>query len=232
MEGPARAGLAAVTAGAVVIVGLDVAYLGEINPLRRTISEHGLGDQAWVFGLGVALLALGSLAIGITLLRRRLAGGPGLVALLGWSLGLLVVAWFPKHDWSVGPSLSGSIHRVGSLVAFLCLPVAAMLIARTWRRHPRAALAAFVLGGASLVWVAGIVTMIAIGNSSGLAWWQVMPLGLVERGLAATEVGALVALGVWAATRAVANGPATAAPHGPASHPGGDTTTQPTRVPR
>ncbi|MEU7896654.1 DUF998 domain-containing protein [Nonomuraea sp. NPDC049152] len=208
MHGPARAGLAAVAAGAVVIAGLDIAYLGEINPLRRTISEHGLGDEAWVFGLGVALLAMGSLAIGVSLLRRRLAGALGLVALLGWSLGLLVVAWFPKHDWSVGPSVSGSIHRVGSFVAFLCLPVAAMLIARTWRKHPRAALAAFVLGGASLLWVAGIATMIAIGNSNGMAWWRVMPLGLVERGLAVTEVGALIALGVWAASRAVTNGPA------------------------
>ncbi|MFD1940136.1 MULTISPECIES: DUF998 domain-containing protein [Nonomuraea] len=208
MHGPARAGLAAVAAGAVVIVGLDVAYLGEINPLRRTISEHGLGDQGWIFGLGVALLAVGSLAIGVSLLRRRLAGALGLVALAGWSLGLLVVAWFPKHDWSVGPSVSGSIHRVGSFVAFLCLPVAAMLIARTWRRRPRAALAAFLLGGASLLWVAGIATMIAIGNSNGMAWWRVMPLGLVERGLAVTEVGALIALGVWAASRAVSNGPA------------------------
>ncbi|MEV2267585.1 DUF998 domain-containing protein [Nonomuraea africana] len=201
MHGPARAGLAAVAVGAGVIAALDLAYLGEINPLRRTISEHGLGHQGWIFGLGVALLAVGSLAIGVSLLRRRLAGIVGAIALAGWSLGLLVVAWFPKHDWSVGPSLSGSIHRVGSLVAFLSLPLAALLIARTWRRHPRAALAAFLLGVASVLWVAGIATMVWIGESSGLAWWQVMPLGLVERGLAVTEVGALVALGLWGASR-------------------------------
>ncbi|GAA3473950.1 DUF998 domain-containing protein [Nonomuraea roseola] len=207
MHGPARAGLAAVAVGAGVIAALDLAYLGEINPLRRTISEHGLGDQGWIFALGVALLAVGSLSIGVSLLRRRLAGIVGAIALAGWSLGLLVVAWFPKHDWSVGPSLSGSIHRVGSFVAFLCLPLAALLIARTWRRHPRSALAAFLLGVASLLWVAGIATMVWIGESSGLAWWQVMPLGLVERGLAITEVGALMALGLWGASRITADAP-------------------------
>lgn len=139
MHQPARAGLVAVGAGIVMILGLDVAYLGQVNPLRRTISEHGLGEQGWVFGLGVALLAAGSLAIAVSLVRRRLAGVVGTIALLGWSLGLLVTAYFPKHDWSVG--------------------------------------------------------------REGLAWWQVMLLGLVERGLAVTEVAALIALGTWASQR-------------------------------
>ncbi|MEU6999521.1 DUF998 domain-containing protein [Nonomuraea sp. NPDC046570] len=228
MHQPARAGLVAVGAGIVMILGLDVAYLGEVNPLRRTISEHGLGEQGWVFGLGVALLAAGSLAIAVSLVRRRLAGVVGTIALLGWSLGLLVTAYFPKHDWSVGPSLSGSIHRVGSLVAFLCLPLAALLIGRIRHRPtalpaPRigtqkggtqkgsgwgdggrgrvAAMAAFLLGAGSLLWVAGIAAVVTVAEREGLAWWQMMPLGLVERGLAVTEVAALIALGIWASQR-------------------------------
>ncbi|MFI6788636.1 DUF998 domain-containing protein [Nonomuraea sp. NPDC050383] len=200
-------GLGAVGAGVVVIAGLDVvgAGLGEINPLRRTISEHGLGAYGWVFGLGVALLAAGSAAIGVALARTRLAGVFGTLALMAWSAGLLVTAWFPKHDWSVGPSLSGSIHRVGSLVAFLSLPVAALVIARPWRHTGRRgpALAAFGFGLGSALWVAGIVAVVLVGARGGLAWWQVMPLGLVERGLverglAVTEVAAVVALGACA----------------------------------
>ncbi|WP_344578684.1 DUF998 domain-containing protein [Nonomuraea roseoviolacea] len=130
----ARWGLGAVGAGVAVVAGLDLAGAGtgEVNPLRRTISEHGLGTYGWIFGLGVALLAAGSAAIGVALARTRLAGVFGTLALMAWSAGLLVTAWFPKHDWSVGPSLSGSIHRVGSLVAFLSLPVAALVIARPW----------------------------------------------------------------------------------------------------
>ncbi|MBB2909249.1 hypothetical protein FHS43_000495 [Streptosporangium becharense] len=206
MRGAARAGLTAVGAGVVVITGLDVARLAEVDPFRRTISEHGLGEHGWIFTLGVILLAAGSVAIGVSLVRGKLAAAwsAGTLALLAWSAGLVVTGWFPKHDWSVGPSLNGSIHRVGSLVAFLSLPLAALIISRPWLRHPEwrapARIAAW-LGLGSLLWVAGIAGAIVLAENSGLAWWQVMPLGLVERGLAATEVAALTALGLWAARR-------------------------------
>ncbi|MEU8245338.1 DUF998 domain-containing protein [Nonomuraea sp. NPDC048916] len=201
MRQAARWGLGAVGAGVALIAGLDLLNLGEINPLRRTISEHGLGAQGWIFGLGVALLAGGSAAIGVSLARIRLAGTFGTLALMAWSAGLLVTASFPKHDWSVGPSLSGSIHRAGSLVAFLSLPLAALIIARPWRHAEgrRHAVFAFGLGLGSVLWVVGIGAMVLVGARTGLSWWQVMPLGLVERGLAATEVAAVVALGVWGA---------------------------------
>nr|BFE81353.1 hypothetical protein GCM10020093_039540 [Planobispora longispora] len=128
-------------AGAMIVLGLDLAYLAEVDPFRRTISEHGIGEHGWLFSLGLGLLAAGSLAIGLSLVRRGLAAirSPGVLALLAWSAGLLVTAWFPKHDWSVGPSLSGSIHRVGGIVAFLSLPLAALIISRPWRRHPSGA---------------------------------------------------------------------------------------------
>ncbi|MEV4566972.1 DUF998 domain-containing protein [Nonomuraea sp. NPDC049419] len=200
MHRPARWGLGAAGAGIAVIIGLEISSLDEMDPFRRTISEHGLGPGGWVFGLGVGLLAAGSLAIGVSLARKKLAGVLGTIALMGWSLGLFVTAWFEKHDWSVGPSMSGSIHRVGSFVAFLSLPLAALLIARPWhRQRSRATLVAFGFGVCSLLWVAGIGTMMFIASAEGLPWYRVMPLGLVERGLAVTEVAALLALGVWAA---------------------------------
>ncbi|SEK40862.1 DUF998 domain-containing protein [Nonomuraea pusilla] len=203
MHRPARWGLGAAGAGVAVIVGLEVASLGEMNLLRRTISEHGLGPGGWIFTVGVALLAVGSAAIGVSLARKRLAGVAGLVALTGWSVGLLMTAVFHKHDWSVGPSLSGNIHRAGSLVAFLCLPLAVLIISAPWRgRRPgrrRSATVAFALGVCSAAWVAGIVTAVLVGADSGLPWYRVVPLGLVERGLAVTEVAALLALGVWGA---------------------------------
>jgi len=199
----ARWGLGAVGTGAAMIAAMDVASLDEMNLLRRTISEHGLGEQGWMFGLAVALLAAGSVAIGVSLARTRLAGVFGTLALMAWSAGLFVVAYFPKHDWSVGPSVSGSIHRVGSLVAFLSLPLAALIIARPWRHTERRghAVVAFGLGLCSALWVAGIGAMVLVGAQDGLPWYRVMPLGLVERGLAVTEVAALVALGIFAALR-------------------------------
>ncbi|WP_336208034.1 DUF998 domain-containing protein [Nonomuraea sp. LPB2021202275-12-8] len=219
MHRAARWGLGAVGAGVTVIIGLDLAALDEMDPFRRTISEHGLREGGWLFGLGVALLAAGSAAIGVSLARRRLAGIVGTLALMAWSAGLLVTAYFPKHDWSVGPSLSGSIHRAGSVVAFLSLPLAALIIARPWRRVERgaASLAAFAFGLLSVLFVLGMAALVTVGARSGLSWWQVMPLGLVERGLAAIEVAALTALGVWAAGQRLAQ-----AQEGPLSSPVGD----------
>ncbi|GGT17873.1 DUF998 domain-containing protein [Nonomuraea spiralis] len=201
MHQPARWGLGAAGVGIAVIVGLELTSLDEVNPIRRTISEHGLGPDGWIFGGAVGLLAAGSAAIGVSLARKRLAGAVGTVALMAWSVGLFMTASFQKHDWSVGPSMSGSIHRIGSFVAFLSLPLAAVVIARPWR-HPerrRSAVVAFGLGVCSILWVAGIGTAMLIGSGHGLPWYRVMPLGLVERGLAVTEVAALLALGVWAA---------------------------------
>ncbi|MFB9621806.1 DUF998 domain-containing protein [Nonomuraea helvata] len=203
MHQPARWGLGAAGAGIAMIVVLELTSFDEMNPLRRTISEHGLGPDGWIFGLAVGLLATGSAAIGVSLARKRLAGIFGTIALMGWSVGLLMTAWFEKNDWAVGPSLHGSIHRVGSFVAFLSLPLAAVIIARPWRHRERsrATLVAFGLGICSVLWVVGIATVMVIGARQGLPWWRAMPLGLVERGMAVTEVAALLALGVWAAAR-------------------------------
>ncbi|MEV0588863.1 DUF998 domain-containing protein [Nonomuraea sp. NPDC050310] len=204
MQRAGQAGLAAVGVGSAVVVGLDLARLDEMSPIRRTISEHGLGPQGWIFAVAVALLALGSAAIAACLARRRLAGPVGTLALLAWSAGLLVAATFPKHNWAVGPSLSGTVHRWGSIVAFLSLPVAALIIARPWR-HPewrRRAAVAYGLGIGSVVTVLGIAAVMTVGWGNGLAWWQVMPLGLVERVLAAVEVATVIALGLWSAARA------------------------------
>lgn len=195
-----RVGLAAVGVGIMVVVGLDFVSLDTVNPLRRTISEHGLGAYGWIFGLGVAILAAGSAAIGVTLARTRLAGAVGTIAIMVWSVGLFMAATFPKANWAVGPSMSGYVHRTASVVAFLALPLAALVIARPWRHRERRrpALAAFCLGIGSLAWVAGIAAVVFLADRP---WWQVMPLGLVERGLAVTEIAALIALGVLAGQR-------------------------------
>ncbi|GAA5071732.1 hypothetical protein HNP84_007835 [Thermocatellispora tengchongensis] len=202
MQAGARAGLWAVGAGSAVILALDAYAMttGEFDLARRTISQHGLGPGGWIFALAVVALAAGSLAIGVSLVRRRLAAALslGMLALLLWCAALVTVAWFPKHDWTVGPSMSGTIHRIASVVAFASLPVAALLLTRPWWRRPAARVAA-LLGLASLLWVAGITAVIVHAGLNGLAWWRVMPLGLVERGLAVTEVATVLALGAWAA---------------------------------
>lgn len=171
-----------------------------ISPYSRTISEYALTDDAWAFNLGVVALALGSLLI---LVAPVLAGltrtrSIGFALGLAWVAALLIVVVFPKHNWAVGPSANGQIHRAASLVAFLCLPPAVMLLTR--RRisggNP-AARCAFWLAAASLGWFAPLATAALLSPVTGTPWYRAVPIGLVERSLVVFEVAAVVAVGIW-----------------------------------
>ena len=204
-----------------------------IDPIRRTISEYALSSVGWVFHIGVLALAVGSLAIGAGLVLGRLARAGSLgIALVGvWSAALLVIMVFPKHTWAVGPSTNGQIHRAASIVAFLALPIAVLLLTRRTRPSadtplrvkPLPARVAFWLGVLSLVWFAPIVGALLLSPVIRTPWWQAIPLGLIERGLVMSEVLAVIALGVFvlratslSAMKQTRNPPpATPAPTGP-----------------
>jgi hypothetical membrane protein len=182
---------------AVVLVGLlHVLAAGQVDPVRRTISEYALGTYQTLFDVGVLALALGSLLIAVALVRAGLARPPSAVLLGAWALALVLVVVFEKANWSVGPSVGGYIHRYASLVAFVCLPLAALLMARSrsetfaaWSRR---------LGVLSLLWLGSILAGVVLRPFTGVPWWQFLPLGIVERGLALTEVAVVVVLGLWA----------------------------------
>lgn len=165
-----------------------------------TISEYVYTDFGWAFDLGVIALAVGSVALLVTLLRTHQLrpGGPGSILLALWAIGLAGIVAFPKHNWSVGPSTSGSIHRVASLVAFIALPIAVLVIVRRrQRRESRAASAAFWLALGGLAFLGVLLGAVVVGGITGGSWWRIIPLGLVERGLAGFEVAAVLAMGVW-----------------------------------
>lgn len=193
---------------AIVLVGALHLLPGtaQISPVQRTISEYALTDSGWAFNLGVIALALGSLAVLAALVSAGRATRWSAGTLLGavWAAALVAIVLFPKHNWSVGPSTNGHIHRVASIVAFLALPVAVMLLTRrrgTARRdHPRSATAAFWLAGCSLVWFSPLVGALLLSPVTGTPWYRAVPLGLVERGLVISEVLAVLALGIWALT--------------------------------
>ena len=97
-----------------------------------------------------------------------------------------------------GKGISGVIHRYASLIAFFALPVATLAATRgrdgaAWPRR---------LAVAALVWLGAILSGVALRPLSGVPWWQFLPLGIMERGLALTEVAIVVALAVWAHARA------------------------------
>lgn len=198
-------GALAVVLTVAMIGGLD-AHRAVTSPysLRRTISEYALGPQGWVFDVGVLLLAAGSAAILAVLVRAGVARwwSPGAVAMALWSVGLTLVVLFPKHNWAMGgPSASGTVHRVASVLAFLSLPVAAVLLAKPWLRSAewgRHARRVFALGWLSALALSPLVYALLVDASGGTAWWRVFPLGYVERLLVVVEVVAVLAAGLWA----------------------------------
>ncbi|MHC1557690.1 DUF998 domain-containing protein [Actinomycetospora sp. C-140] len=212
----ARLGVAAV-ALALVLIGVMhlVGPSSRVDPVRRTISEYALLPGGWVFDVAVVGLALGSAGVLAALVATRLVPARSWPsALVGaWCAGLLLVVAFEKTNWSIGPSVSGYVHRYASLVAFVALPVGALLIAHRHRRDPAAR--PFRLGVRVLSWLAlasflPIVGAIAFRGVIGVPWWRAVPLGLLERGLALAEVVVVALLGLWAlahARRDAATGP-------------------------
>jgi hypothetical protein len=200
----ARVGLAGPVVAATLVGALHVLpETAEISPVRRTISEYALTDSAWAFNFGVVALALGSLAILIAAVTAGLARARSVGFGLGlaWVVALLVVVVFPKHNWAVGPSTNGQIHRVASLVAFICLPIAILLLTR--RRaaggEPAPRWARW-FGVASLAWFGTLIGAWLLSPITGVPWYRALPIGLVERGLVLCEVAAVLALGVWVVT--------------------------------
>ncbi|ONI91502.1 hypothetical protein ALI144C_01055 [Actinosynnema sp. ALI-1.44] len=181
------------TAASVLLIGLlhVLPPSSEVSVVRRTISEYGLLEDAWVFNLGVVALALGSLAVMAALAVRQVIRpfSAASVLITLWSLCLLAVVVFPKNNWAIGPSVGGMVHRYASVVAFICLPIAAIVVGR-------AAKAAWPvwLGVLSLAWFGLIVGAVVLQPFTGVYWWIAIPLGAVERGLLITEVAAVAAL--------------------------------------
>lgn len=199
----ALSGTALVAAGVVAVLGLHV-VAAEIDPVRRPLSQYALGPWKPVFDAGVLAVAIGSVAVLAALARARLVRLRGAAATLmaAWSACLVVVVAFEKIDWSVGPTPAGYVHRYASLLAFLCLPVAALALGRAWRtdaRWARFATATCWLGAVSLAWLAPILLGFVLRPLTGVPWWQFVPLALFERGLALTEVATVVVMGMWAA---------------------------------
>lgn len=208
---PTRPSGRAVAAGGVLAVVLTIVLIAGLDAgtamtapagLRRTISEYGLGPQAAIFTAAVVLLAAGSIAALVTFVRHGLLKpfSGASIALALWTLGMVTIAIFPKQDHSLPSNMGGQIHRLASLVAFLSLPVAAFLLAKAMARKEE--WTAYVrrtrlLGALSVVMFSPLVYSIIVGAFTDTAWWRVLPIGYVERGLLLAEVLTVLVIGFW-----------------------------------
>jgi hypothetical protein len=195
------ASIVALGVGAALILLLQfIPPTDQISALRQTISQYGLSQNSWIFDVAVLLIVIGSIAGFATLRWSRAISAASLVFGSLWTVGMLVVVLFPKHDWATGPhaGFTGLLHRYASVVAFACLPIAVLCaVGKAFPDSAPARWLARLLAVAALGWFAVILGAVVV--TGGGAWWQVIPLGLVERGMAITELCALAALlaGGW-----------------------------------
>ncbi|WP_433795890.1 DUF998 domain-containing protein [Actinoplanes sp. CA-252034] len=167
----------------------------ELDWTRRTISQYALMPDGWVFDLATLLLAAGSAAILVALHRTGRLSRGALATLALWVVGLVGVVWFEKHNWQAGGSMSGDVHRVFSVVAFLSLPIGALLAAG---RAPGAARWVAAGGVVSLLCFTPILWAVLAEPWTGVRWWRAIPLGTVERLLGLAEVVTVLLLAWWA----------------------------------
>lgn len=191
-------GVSAIAAGAMLVLLLQfLPPTNAISPLRRTISEYGLSTNKWIFNLALILIALGSAVLFIVHALRNTLPAAALFAGAVWTASLLVIVAFPKTNWSVGPSAGGTVHRIASVIGFVCLPIGLLIASGRafpdevpWRWVAR------ILSITSLGWFALILTGVVVMLSGGGPWWTFVPLGLVQRLLALNELLAVATLAV------------------------------------
>lgn len=190
--------LGALVAGAILLAALHVVPpTDQLSPVRRTLSQYALTSSKWVFDLAVLLVAFGSALAFLEVARRQLVRPLSGTVAFGtlWTISLLVIVAFTKTNWATGPSIGGMIHRYASLVAFLSLPLAVIMAAgAVFRGSPGWRWAARGFAIMSLGWFCSILLGVVNMLSGGGPWWQFVPLGLVERLVAATAVAGVAVL--------------------------------------
>lgn len=213
------------------IVGIAVACLLEIvmhvtpggrrlDPLRTTISEYALVSGAWMFATGVLVLAAASVLIGMALHRSGtivFRGGWAVWYSL-WCVGLVGLTVITKTVIGPDPTVQGRIHWSFTLLAFVSLPIALLLAVRERVRrqldfgnapragalperpapHPAVRIIA-VLTWISFGWFAVLAaqTVLSVFGRNDLFPW----VGVIERGVAITEIAAIGVLAWWVLDR-------------------------------
>jgi hypothetical protein len=127
-------GLAALCGIAVFVTATSTLHVlqPELSPRDEAVSYYVHGRGGWLLTTGLFGLGLGSLALVLGLARD---GGSrsGRWLLAVWTLGVLLGAAFradPPGRWDEPPTASGLIHGNAAIVAFVALPVAALLLSR------------------------------------------------------------------------------------------------------
>lgn len=195
--------LTGVALAVLLAVYLHVTQAGRVSPVGQTVSDYVLAPGgAGTFAMMCLALAVGSLGLVTAALTTRAAvpvrrQGAALL-LTAWSLGLTVAALFPTDPMGGRMSLDGETHRWAIVLAFVSLPSAGWLLART---HDGARPAVGFWAKASFASLGVLMISYVPVVFPWLATGPVL-IGLSERLLLGVDLALLVAM-AWPLLRGV-----------------------------
>lgn len=175
-------------AGVVVYVGIDV-LLKFLRPgyslLYNAESDYGRGSWYWV--MDVNFLLRGALSVAVVGALAKAArldgrGRTGLVLISIWAACSALLAFFADDLEGQTVHGSGIVHLALAFIAFVCMPIGAILVSSNLRADPSWRPVAAVLLTLS---VAGAAAFMLLGTAIG---HKHAPGGLYERIFLALEL--------------------------------------------
>jgi hypothetical protein len=218
-ENLARALHAAAAAGPLLFVAVATAegsFRTDYDPIAEPISALALGPRGWVQVLNFVLLAISFFSFAV-MLRAHFRKGPASVAapsVFGlMTFGALMAGAFVMDAPGAPPTVVGRLHDMAGFLVFPLMPVAALLLARrfrrdaAWRPYFAYTLVTAVLFVATLTFF-----LLFVGLPSGPPLPASEFRGLIQRGLLLLFF-AWMALVSWRAYRATSHRPAAVIAH-------------------
>lgn len=113
-----------------VVLAVLHALPTNVDPVSAPVSDYAVGDYGTLEMLALLAVGLSALALTACLYQTMRCSMVGLVLLAIYGLAKAAQAFFPI-DVGDETTTSGTIHNVLGIVAFLALPVAAVLVSRS-----------------------------------------------------------------------------------------------------
>jgi hypothetical protein len=185
-----RALHAAAGAGPLLFVAVATAegrFRTDYDAIAEPISALALGPRGWVQGLNFILLAISCFSFAV-MLRAHFRRGPASVAapsVFGlMTVGALMAGAFVMDAPGAPPTLVGRLHDLAGFLVFPLMPVAALLLARRFRRDAVwRPYFGYTVVTALLIFATLSFFLVFVGLPSGPPRLASEYRGLVQRGL-------------------------------------------------
>ncbi|NEB75446.1 DUF998 domain-containing protein [Streptomyces sp. SID14478] len=166
----------------------------QLSQLSLTVSDFAALDRGGPIEAGMACLGVASFAL-LAVARRGVAALRGTVAVLmvAWGAGLVAAAVIPTDPLTVHLSASAYVHRYASIVAFLAMPLAGLVLARRLRTAGAGTEARRTVQWLRRLSIAAIAGAAVMALSAGPGNREL--IGLVERLLLGCDVALLALIG-------------------------------------